>query len=73
MALCDEPPLRIGLSATQHPIERVARLLVGAGPERSREDGSPRCTIVDCGHRRRLDLELEVPESESLYVLSAEH
>ncbi|MFM1872603.1 MAG: hypothetical protein RL398_2025, partial [Planctomycetota bacterium] len=43
---------RIGLSATQRPIEATARLL--AGPARP-------CTIVDVGHRRTLDLAVEVP------------
>lgn len=43
---------RIGLSATQRPIEQTAALLVG--------DGRP-CTIVDIGHRRELDLMVEVP------------
>ena len=37
-----QPVQRIGLSATQRPIETVARLLVGAGPDRSAPDGSPR-------------------------------
>jgi ATP-dependent Lhr-like helicase len=59
-----ERPVRIGLSATQRPIETVARLLVGAGDERSREDGKPRCAIVDVGHRRELDLAIELPSSE---------
>jgi ATP-dependent Lhr-like helicase len=65
-------PQRIGLSATQRPIETVARLLVGAGPERSNPDGSPRCAIVDVGHRRRLDLALELPDDELGAVASAE-
>ena len=63
---------RIGLSATQRPIETVARFLVGAGAKRSREDGSPRCEIVDVGHRRALDLRLELPEGELEAVASAE-
>jgi len=71
-ALCDEPPTRIGLSATQKPIETIARLLVGAGPERSEADGSPRCSVVDVGHRRALDLSLVVPGSELEAVASAE-
>jgi ATP-dependent helicase Lhr and Lhr-like helicase len=58
------PLQRIGLSATQRPIETVARLLVGAGPDRSEPDGSPRCAIVDSGHRRELDLALELPDDE---------
>ena len=40
-------PQRIGLSATQRPIERVARLLTGVGPGRA-------AAIVDCGHGRRV-------------------
>jgi ATP-dependent helicase Lhr and Lhr-like helicase len=62
--LAGQPVQRIGLSATQHPIETVARLLVGAGPDRSLPDGSPRCSIVDQGHRRELDLGLDLPSDE---------
>ena len=58
------PVQRIGLSATQRPVELVARLLVGAGPDRSEADGSPRCSIVDTGHRRELDLRMELPSDE---------
>jgi len=57
-------PVRIGLSATQRPISAVARLLVGAGPGRSREDGTARCTVVDVGHRRELDVAIELPDDE---------
>ncbi|HXZ66356.1 MAG TPA: DEAD/DEAH box helicase [Streptosporangiaceae bacterium] len=59
-----QPMQRIGLSATQRPVEAVARLLVGAGPDRSAADGSPRCAIVDIGHRRELDLRMELPSDE---------
>ncbi|MGB6456117.1 MAG: DEAD/DEAH box helicase, partial [Streptosporangiaceae bacterium] len=62
--VAEQPIQRIGLSATQRPIEAVARLLVGAGPDRSAADGSPRCSIVDIGHRRALDLGLELPSDE---------
>ncbi|TKB85127.1 MAG: DEAD/DEAH box helicase [Nitrospira sp.] len=48
-------PQRIGLSATQRPIELVAEFLVGA---------RPRPTIIDVGHRRELDLAVEVPKDE---------
>ncbi|HUE30472.1 MAG TPA: DEAD/DEAH box helicase, partial [Verrucomicrobiae bacterium] len=48
---------RIGLSATQRPVEEVARLLAGAA--------SPRpCAIVDVGHRRALELAIEIPDQE---------
>jgi ATP-dependent helicase Lhr and Lhr-like helicase len=70
--LAAQPVQRIGLSATQRPIETVARLLVGAGPDRSAPDGSPRCAIVDAGHRRELDLALELPGDELGAVASAE-
>src|SRR6266545_8106881 len=65
-------PQRIGLSATQRPIGAIARLLVGAGPDRSNPDGAPRCSIVDVGHRRALDLALELPDDELGAVASAE-
>jgi ATP-dependent Lhr-like helicase len=71
-ALCDERPARIGLSATQKPIEVISRLLVGAGPERSDADGKPACQIVDVGHRRALDLAIELPGSELEAVAPAE-
>src|SRR5262249_34269095 len=63
-------PMRIGLSATQRPIERIARLLVGAA--QSDEQGRPHCTIVDVGHRRELDLKIELPGSELEAVASME-
>jgi ATP-dependent Lhr-like helicase len=61
-ALCERPPVRIGLSATQRPIEEIARFLVGT--RRVSADNMPECRIVDTGHRRQLDLEIEVPKSE---------
>src|SRR3984885_15191060 len=70
--LCTQPPVRIGLSATQRPIETVARLLVGAGPDRSNADGGPRCSIVDVGHRRALDVAIELPSGELEAVASRE-
>jgi ATP-dependent Lhr-like helicase len=66
------PLQRVGLSATQRPLEAVARLLVGAGQDRSRADGSPRCAIVDSGHRRDLDLALELPNDELGAVATSE-
>ncbi len=53
---------RIGLSATQKPIEEIARLLVGT--DRIAPDGSPQCAIVDMGHRRPMELQIEVPDQE---------
>ena len=65
-------PLRIGLSATQRPLERVARLLVGTAPERLDAVGSVRCAIIDVGHRRKLDLAIELPRRELDAVASHE-
>ena len=59
--VCAREPVRIGLSATQKPIELVARLLTGA---RDNPDGTPGCAIVDAGHQRNLDLTLELPDAE---------
>ncbi|NYF88417.1 DEAD/DEAH box helicase [Tunturiibacter empetritectus] len=51
-------PQRIGLSATQNPIELVASFLTG-----SHEDRKP-ATIVQVGRRRELDIAIEVPSDE---------
>ncbi|HEY2040458.1 MAG TPA: DEAD/DEAH box helicase, partial [Edaphobacter sp.] len=58
------PPQRIGLSATQNPIELVADFLTGVHPERSQ------ATIVQVGQRRELDLAIEVPSDELSSVLT---
>src|ERR687894_1512778 len=63
-AVTERPPLRIGLSATVKPVETTARLLVGAG--------EPLPTVVDSGHRRRLDLSLELPDGELEAALSGD-
>src|SRR5215467_9131317 len=60
-ALCGGKLLRIGLSATQKPIEAVARFLVGPAGD---------CQIIDTGHRRARDLALEVPSSPLEAVMS---
>ncbi len=49
---------RIGLSATQRPLELVARMLCGTGPDR------PMPEIIDCGHQRDLDVSIELPDAE---------
>ncbi len=61
-ALTQRPVQRIGLSATQKPIQEVARLLVGGG--RVDAAGNPNCTIVDTGHRRAMDLGIETTDFE---------
>jgi ATP-dependent helicase Lhr and Lhr-like helicase len=67
-ALCGRRLQRIGLSATQKPIETVARFLVGASDCAHPVD----CTIVDTGHHRPRDVALEVPDSPLEAVMSAE-
>ena len=61
---------RIGLSATQRPIEEVARFLVGT--HNLNADNQPNCTIVDSGHARKLDIAIELPESPLQAVMSGE-
>jgi ATP-dependent Lhr-like helicase len=57
-ALTYKRPVRIGLSATQKPIEEVAHFLTGS----SDSDGSrPQAIIVNIGHKRKLDMAVEVP------------
>ena len=58
--LADDPITRIGISATQKPIEEMARLMVGAGNIGS--DGKADCQIVDAGHAREIDLAVQVPD-----------
>jgi ATP-dependent Lhr-like helicase len=70
--ICAAPPVRIGLSATQRPIQTIARLLVGAGPDRDDAHGNPRCAIVDVGHQRDLDIAIELPDEELGAVSSKE-
>ncbi len=60
---------RIGLSATQKPIARVANYLVGAG---GMKEGVANCEIVDTGHKRELVLDIEVPRSPLNPVMANE-
>ena len=69
-SLVNGPLQRIGLSATQKPIEEVAKFLVGTrGLD---EHGRPRCAVVDAGHARAMDLEIELPGSPLEAVMSNE-
>ncbi|MGD9943447.1 MAG: DEAD/DEAH box helicase [Burkholderiaceae bacterium] len=67
-------PVRIGLSATQKPIEAVARFLVGAGASTRRDGATPQpdCTIVDIGYMRQRDLALVVPPTPLSAVMSTD-
>ncbi|MGH8530756.1 MAG: DEAD/DEAH box helicase [Nevskiales bacterium] len=81
-ALTAREPIRIGLSATQKPIETMAEFLMGErgaqkeitpppGGEGIREGGT-RCAIVDTGYTRQRDLALELPRSPLDAVISHE-
>src|ERR1700732_1845150 len=69
-ALTKNPLQRIGLSATQKPIEEVARFLVGTRAVESH--GNPDCAIIDIGHRRDLDIAIELPKSPLEAVMANE-
>ncbi|MGZ4155534.1 MAG: DEAD/DEAH box helicase, partial [Actinomycetota bacterium] len=55
-AIAETPPQRIGLSATQRPLEEIARFLGGVAT-----DGPRPVTVVDAGVRQPLDVEVVVP------------
>ncbi|HHX83362.1 MAG TPA: DEAD/DEAH box helicase, partial [Pseudomonadaceae bacterium] len=65
---------RIGLSATQKPIERVAAYLTGnkLDGDKASSNCATDCVIVDEGHRRQLDIRLEVPRSPLSALMSNE-
>jgi ATP-dependent Lhr-like helicase len=69
-ALAGARLVRVGLSATQRPIEDVARFLVGAG--NAETNVQPDCAIIDTGHARARDLAIEVPNSPLQAVMSNE-
>jgi ATP-dependent Lhr-like helicase len=60
--VAEQPLLRLGLSATQKPIEQVADYLTGGAP----------CTIINEGHRRAMDLGMEIPRSQLEAVMAHE-
>ncbi|HEY4747190.1 MAG TPA: DEAD/DEAH box helicase, partial [Steroidobacteraceae bacterium] len=69
-ALAGGPLTRVGLSATQKPVGDVARFLVGT--RNLRTDGAADCTIIDSGHVRERDLQLEIPAAPLEAVMSGE-
>lgn len=81
-ALCASPPQRIGISATQKPIGKMAEFLLGGpepvpkGPDFDADSGAmvanPACTIIDTGFVRERDLGIEVPRSALSPVMAQE-
>ena len=65
--LCDRPPQRIGLSATQRPLDEVARFLGGCHPELPLG-----VTVVDTGEKKQLTLKVEVPVEEMARLSEAD-
>ncbi len=62
--LCPTPPVRIGLSATQKPVELMAQFLTGTQPSL--------CTTIDTGHKRVRDLQIELTGSPLEAVMAHE-
>jgi ATP-dependent Lhr-like helicase len=62
--LCARPPVRVGISATQKPIDTMARFLLGGREEP--------CEIIDTGFVRERDLALELPPSSLAPIMSGE-
>jgi ATP-dependent Lhr-like helicase len=69
-ALCPRLPVRIGLSATQKPLDEIAKFLVGSAAP---ANGEPHCSVVDVGHFRDLDLAIETPQLELQTACTHEH
>ena len=74
--VADIRPTRVGLSATQRPIGAIADLLTGVPKPIPTPNGAngaaagPRCTIIDTGHLRSLDIALELIDDELGAVVS---
>src|SRR6185437_4306527 len=71
--LTPRPPQRIGLSATQRPLDEIARFLVGMQPTAAGDTLTtvvePRpCRIVDCGLVKTLALAVESPVEDLAHV-----
>jgi ATP-dependent Lhr-like helicase len=89
MPLCRNEPIRIGLSATQKPLDRIAAYLGGQPYDRAKNIFCARpVRIIDGGHRKKMDLKVitpvktfnELPESsvwqpayQTLYELIGAH
>ncbi|MGB5539183.1 MAG: DEAD/DEAH box helicase, partial [Gammaproteobacteria bacterium] len=67
-ALCERPPVRIGLSATQKPVETMAAFLTG----HPHDDAAYPCHIIDTGHVRERDIRLEITGSPLEAVMANE-
>lgn len=66
--LCEKPPIRIGISATQKPIEDMAHYLAGRHNDQQHRE----CTIIDTGHVRKRDLAIEMTGSPLEAIMANE-
>ena len=71
-ALCTDKPVRIGLSATQRPLNDIANFLVGVEITENQKPTQRSCNIVDRGHIRDLDIAVTVPQTQLSAVCSHE-
>ncbi len=62
-ALVEKPPQRIGLSATQRPLDEVGRFLGGCASNGSSPSFRP-VTIVDCGLTKQMEIHVESPVAD---------
>ena len=62
--VCESRPARIGLSATQRPVEEIAAFLAGTE--------AADCSIVDLGHQRDIEMSVELPPSDLEAVAARE-
>ncbi|HEX9084201.1 MAG TPA: DEAD/DEAH box helicase, partial [Gemmatimonadaceae bacterium] len=63
-ALVEKPPQRIGLSATQRPLDEVARFLGGCEESASGTPEFRPVTIVDCGMTKQMEIAIESPVAD---------
>lgn len=63
-ALCGREPTRVGISATSKPIDTMVAFLTGVG--------RGTCTVIDDGHARDRDLQLELPQSPLEAIMANE-
>lgn len=66
--LCSRPPVRIGISATQKPIQAMASFLSGRHHDNEKRD----CSIIDTGYKRERDLDIELTGSPLEAVMANE-
>jgi ATP-dependent Lhr-like helicase len=73
-ALCNRAPVRIGLSATQKPVESMAAFLTGHPHDdlSGHSEAEPPCHIIDTGHVRERDIQLEITGSPLEAVMANE-